>query len=170
MHRCRQTHNVLFAVLAVLVMSELHINAVHASQWCGHALQSGASSKIDVRQCLPYCLQPSQEPGMLCRPQHVSLFAVLLLWSRSSLSLRLRLLHRPMQDTAELHEKRSVEIYKHTFCRASSMTVFWHGGMQSLVVLTWYHMPTATGVCCPEDLCFPCGMLQAQSSCLKHPA
>lgn len=60
-------------LLAVLVMSELHTNAVHASQLCRHALQSGASSKVDVRQCLPYCLQPSQEPGMLCRPQHVSL-------------------------------------------------------------------------------------------------
>ena len=34
--------------------------------------QSGTSGRVDLRQCLPYCLQPSQEPGMLCRPQHVS--------------------------------------------------------------------------------------------------
>ena len=41
--------------------------------------QSGTSGRVDLRQCLPYCLQPSQEPGMLCRPQHVStlLFAYL---------------------------------------------------------------------------------------------
>ena len=34
-------------------------------------MQNSASGKVDVRQCLPYCLQPSHEPGMLCRPQHV---------------------------------------------------------------------------------------------------
>ncbi|KAL0021881.1 hypothetical protein WJX77_010589 [Trebouxia sp. C0004] len=33
--------------------------------------QSGVSGRVDVRQCLPYCLRPSQQPGMLCRPQHV---------------------------------------------------------------------------------------------------
>ncbi|KAL0027620.1 hypothetical protein WJX79_002955 [Trebouxia sp. C0005] len=33
--------------------------------------QSGVSGRVDVRQCLPYYLRPSQEPGMLCRPQHV---------------------------------------------------------------------------------------------------
>ncbi len=34
-------------------------------------MQSGVSGRVDVRQCLPYCLRPSQQPGMLCRPQHV---------------------------------------------------------------------------------------------------
>ena len=36
-----------------------------------YELQSGVSGRVDVRQCLPYCLSPSQQPGMLCRPQHV---------------------------------------------------------------------------------------------------
>ena len=34
-------------------------------------MQSGVSGRVDVRQCLPYCLRLSQQPGMLCRPQHV---------------------------------------------------------------------------------------------------